>query len=168
MTKKQIETMFDRYQPLLHKLSHQCASRCGRPEDEIYQQACYEFMQATTKFKPGRCEFGTYLYSCVRNGLIMWGKENDLPIDPPLTEPITTLDPSRAMDIKDWLANLSEECREVATLIINGPAEILEFGSGSLHKISARAIQDYLLDKGWGWVKTRKTLHDLKEAVQCL
>jgi hypothetical protein len=166
MTKKQIERAYCQYDKLLHKLSHQCANRCGRPEDEVYGQACWLFMQAATSFDSNKGQFGTYLYSCVSNGLSGWGKKMDLPPDPEhLPEPSTELTPDRQLMFKDWLANLSEECREVATMILNGPAEVLEIGTGGCRKITAGMIKSYLRKQGWTYPRIWKTMHDLKEAV---
>lgn len=187
MTKQQIEKAYDQYQPLLHKLSHQCANRCGRPEEDCFGQACWLFMRAMSTYKPGKCRLGTYLYSVVRNGLVDWGCRMDLP--PTLnpfdeysfnksiewnhsftvpTDQSTFLTPDKALMFKEWLANLSEECREVATIILNGPAEILEFGNGNLRKITSSSIMKYLLSRGWSWPKARRTLRDLKTAVASL
>lgn len=169
MTKTEIEQAYNQYQPLLHKLSHQCASRCGRPEEEVYGQACWLFMRAVSTYKPGKCKLGTYIYAVVRNGLIEWGRKMDLPPDPTdMPEASTKQTPDKALAIKDWLENLSEECREVATIILTGPAEILEFGNGNLRKITSSSIIKYLLSRGWSWPKARRTLRDLKTAVASL
>lgn len=93
----------------------------------------------------------------------------DLPTDPEnIRESFTMLTPDRSLMVKDWLENLSEECREVATIILNGPAEILEFGNGNLKKIASSSIMKYLLSRGWSWPKARKTLWSLKAAVASL
>lgn len=169
MTKREIEQAYVQHDALLHKLSHQCARRCGRPERDVYGQACYLFMMATSEYDPVLGEFGTYLFSFIRNGLVDWGRENDLPVDPIcVPEHATTLDPARSLEFKDWLADLSEECREVALIILNGPAEILEFNGGNLHKITARAISKFLRSRGWGWVRIWRTLRDLKAAVAAM
>lgn len=169
MTKQQIEQAYAQYDKLLHKLSHQCANRCGRPEEDCFGQACWLFMKAITAYKPGECELETYLFAVVRNGLIDWGRKMDLPLDPKnILEPATTQTPDKALMFKDWLTNLSEECQEVATIILNGPAEILEFGNGNLRKLTSSSIIKYLLSRGWSWPKARKTLRDLKTAVASL
>lgn len=168
--KEDNNTLYAKYEPLLHHLSHQCAGRCGRPEDEVFGQACWLFMQAASTRRDDKGKFGTYLYSVVRNGLADWGVENDLPPETHSTpaEPVTTITPSRSLEIKEWVEALSSECREVALMILNGPAEILEFGGGNLRKITARSVTRYLISRGWGWKRTRRTLRDLKEAVAAM
>ena len=166
MTKRQIESEFVKWTPLLHKLSHQCASRCSRPEEDVFGQACYLFMQATVTFDSNRGAFGTYLYRIVHNGLQDWGKRNDLPPNPEfLPEQTTALTPDRQLMLQDWLANLSEECREVATIILNGPAEVLEIGTGGCKKITAGMIKSFLRSKGWTYPRIWTTMSDLKKAV---
>jgi DNA-directed RNA polymerase specialized sigma subunit len=169
MTKEQIEKAYGQYQPLLHKLSQQCSNRCGRPEEDCYGQACYLFMRAITTHDPNKGKLTTYLYAYVRNGLVDWGRKMDLPPNPEyLPEQETTLTPDKQLMFKEWLGNLSEECREVAAIILNGPAEILEFGNGNLRKITSSSIMKYLLSRGWSWPKARRTLRDLKTAVASL
>ena len=169
MTKRQTTKAYAEHDRLLHLLSHRCAARCGRPEEDCYGQACYLFMRAASTYTPERGKLSTWVYLHVRNGLVDWGKRNDLPVPMPEgVEPATHVSPARALEIKDWLANLSTECREVATLIINGPAEILEYGpgrAGNQRRIGSKAILRYMVGRGWGWVKARHTLRQLKAAV---
>lgn len=169
MTKTEIEKAYELYEPLLHKLSHQCASRCGRPEDEVYGQACYLFMQAVTAHDPNKGKLGTFLYSCVRNGLCDWGRKMDLPPDPEnIPEQTTTQTPDKALMFKDWLASLSEECREVVAIILNGPAEVLEIGAGGCRKITTGMIKTYLRNQGWSYTRIWKTVRKLKQQVAAL
>ena len=171
MTKRQIEQAYDQYDRLLHKLSHHYASQRGRREEDCYGQACWLFMQATSKYKPGGIKFSTFLYTYVRNGLgnWTWGMRNDTPPDPEhLPEQTATLTPDRQLMFKDWLANLSEECREVAMIILNGPAEVLEIGTGGCRKITAGMIKAYLRGRGWTYPRIWQTMRDLKEAVRTI
>lgn len=177
MTKQQIEQAYAQYDKLLHKLSQQCSRRCGRPEEDCYGQACWLFMRAVSTYKPGKCKLGTYIYAVVRNGLIEWGRKMDIPRELPsdwrpgfifCNDPVSELTPDKSLVFKEWLANLSEECREVATIILNGPTEILEFGNGNLRKLTSSSIMKYLLSRGWSWPKARRTLRSLKAAVASL
>lgn len=170
MTQKKIEKMFKKHDALLHKLSHQCSRRCWRPEEECYGQACYLFTLAANRFRDDQgAQFISYLYSCVLNGLHVWGKKNDLPPDPEnIPEQRTMIDPSYLVEIKDWVENLPEECREVAMIILNGPAEILKLGTDGGKKITAGAIKNFLRSKGWSWPKIWKTIHALKAEVAAL
>jgi DNA-directed RNA polymerase specialized sigma24 family protein len=175
MTKLEIEQAYKQYDKMLHKLSHQCAGRCGRPEEDVYGQACFLFMQATTTYRPGRGAFGTWLYTCIKNGLATWGIKMDVPRQLPAdwrpglvatNDPVTTLTPDRQLMFKDWLANLSEECREVALIILSGPAEVLEIGTGGCRKITARMIKTYLRGRGWTYPRIWQTMRELKQQVQ--
>lgn len=191
MTKKEIEIAYRQHDALLHKLSHRCARRCGRPERDVYGQACYLFMKATISFDPARGSFRTYLYKFLRNELALWGIRNPLAVgwiaegDAPEGGPgtskerysyyadtypelRTTLTPAHIVGVRDWVDNLSDECREVALIIINGPAEILELGKDGCCKITAERIKHYLRKKGWDWPKVWRTIHDLKAQVASL
>ena len=172
MTHKQINKQFEQYTPLLHKLSHQSASRCGRPEEDVFQQACYLFMQAAGSFDPKQgVKFGTYLYPCIRNGLIEWGRKNDLPRDPEMIpDQITgTPSPDKAVMMKEWLEGLSEECHEVAMIILNGPAEVLDLTAGMTPKAIRGALRRYLRnEKNWSWPKIWGAIRTMKSEVASL
>ncbi|MDD4985653.1 MAG: sigma factor [Dehalococcoidales bacterium] len=191
MTKTEIEQAYNQYQPLLHKLSHQCASRCGRPEEDVYGQACWLFMQATESFNPAQGEaFRPYMQSTVHNGLIKWGRKMDLPLTLPYYDkehsfgkPIdivgegnlvangqsTSLTPDRQVIFHEWLTNLSTECREVVMIILNGPGEVLDLGMGMIvPKTVKGALRRYLRSKGWTDYRLWKTLKTLKMEVKAL
>jgi len=170
MTTQQITSQFLQFDRLLHSLSHRCAARCGRPEAEVYGQACYLFTVAANSHDPARGEFGPYMHSCVRNGLASWAVKNDLPPDPDgLPEPSYSRNPARALEIKEWLSGLTEECREVAMLVLNGPTEALEIAGPMTPKAVRGTLVKYLRhNKGWAWPKIWGTLQAVKREVAML
>lgn len=170
MTRKQINTQFVKYTPLLHKLSHQTASRCRRPEEDVFQQACFLFMQATESFNESKGKFGTYLFSRVRNGLSDWGKKNDLPKDPAdLPETFTSLTARDNAMFHDWLSGLKEEVHEVAMIILNGPTEVLDIAGTAGRKAVLGALRRHLRkNKGWSWPKIWTVIRETKAAVATL
>jgi len=168
MNKKQILKHYKENQRLLHLLSHQAAMRCGRPEEDLFGEACAIFMRATTSFDAERgVTFRTYLWRAVHNGLVAFGKKQDLAPDPEhVPEPITTLTPDRRLMLMEWLDGLSHEAREVALIILNGPAEVMGISLQSLHRLSLDQIKRYLRkDLGWKWVTIWKALRELKQQV---
>jgi len=172
MTRKQINAQFEQYTPLLHKLSHRYANRCGRPEKDVFQQACYLFMQATESFDPERgAKFGTYLYPCVQHGLIDWSKENALPLDPETIpdQMAEAPSPDKALMVKEWIEGLSDECREVAMIILNGPAEVLDIPLTAGKKIIMGALRRHLREtKAWSWPHIWNVLRETKRSVATL
>jgi len=166
MTKKETTEQFMKYVKLLHKLSHQTASRCERPEADVYGQACFLFMKAASGYRKDRGAFGTYMFVVVKNGLASWGVKNDLPPDPEMyVEPQHEQHPRRALEFKEWLANLSEEVREVAMIILNGPMEILDIPFAATPKQVRGALYRYLRGKGWEWKKVWGTIREMKSQV---
>ena len=81
------------------------------------------------------------------------------------SEDATNLNPEKLAEMNDWLAHLSEEVKEVVTVILNSPAEILEFGGDNFCKITSQMLSKWMRSKGWGWIKTRATINELKLAV---
>ncbi|MFA5377429.1 MAG: sigma factor [Dehalococcoidia bacterium] len=173
MTKRQIQTAFEQYTPMLHRLSHQCAGRCGRPEDEVYGQACYEFVRAASSFDANRnASFATYALACVRNNIAKWGMQNPPAGDPdlaPVAETPEFVRPDRQLMQKEWLAGLSDECREVAMIILNGPAEVLCLAQGAGRKAVLGTLRHYLQEeRGWGLRKIWKTIREMKQVVAAM
>ena len=170
MTRKQINDQFEQYTPLLHKLSHQCANRCGRPEEEIYGEACYLFMIAIEAYDPARGAFGRYLWSVVHNGLYTWAFKYDLPPDTDnLPEESTRQTPRDNAMFHDWLAGLSDECREVAMIILNGPAEVLDIPLTAGKKMVMGALRRYLREeKHWSWPRIWGAFKEIKQEVAAL
>ena len=169
MTKKQINDQFVKFTPLLHKLSHQCASRCGRPEADVFPQACFLFMQATKTYD-AKYAFRPYMQSHVHHGLIGWGIKNDLPADPAnLLEPTTSRTPADTAIFNEWLSNLKEEVREVAMIVLNGPIEVLDIVDTAAPKAVRGALRHYLRKtKGWSWPKIWSIIRETKAAVAML
>jgi hypothetical protein len=173
MTKQETTTLFEKHDLLLHKLSHQCASRCGRPEDEVYGQACYLFMHSLETYPVDKPHYklAQWIACVVRNGLIDWAHKYDLPPDPETLPELTTdiPDPSKALMVKEWLAGLSGECREVAMIILDGPAEVLGLGTGMIVPKAVRgALRHYLRSRGWSWPRIWSTFTALKAEVKLL
>ena len=173
MTKRQIEQAYHQHDLLLHKLSHQCASRCGRPEDEVYGQACYEFVQAASTFNANRnTSFATYAISCTKNNLARWGMKNPLANDPdlmPVAKAPMYNNPDRQLMRKEWLASLPDECLEVAAIVLNGPAEVLQLAQDAGRKAVLGALRHYLQkERGWGLRKIWRTFREMKQLTATL
>jgi hypothetical protein len=173
MTKQQIETAYKQYNPLLHKLSHQCASRCGRPENEVYGQACYEFVKAANTFDSRRqVAFATYALACVKNNLTRWGMRNPLAGDPdlaPATKAPAYECPDRQLMRKEWFTCLPAECQEVVMIILNGPGELLDLAQDAGRKAVLGALRIYLQKEcGWGLRKVWKTIREMKQLTAAM
>ena len=167
MTKRQTTRLFTKHEKMLHKLAYQCARRCGREEPEVFQQACLIFMRATSSYNPARAGFGTYLWMMVHNCLIEWAKRNDLPPENGEVPEVThDLNPRRTLELKEWLEELSEECREVAKIILSGPSEVLDLTGQTLCPKAVRgALVRHLRSEGWHWSKVWRTMRKMKTAV---
>ena len=176
MTKQQTNELFTKYEKMLHDLSHKCATRCGRPEDEVFGQASFLFMKAVGESNKGPdlgpdASFSSFLWTCVHNGLLDWAKKNDLPPDPDLIpERVdTTPRPDKAMMVKEWLEGLSEECKEVAAIILNGPGEVLDLSTTPTAKEIKGALRRYLREeKRWSWPRIWETFTTLKKEIAAL
>lgn len=170
MTKEQLTTQYEKWTPLLHRLAHACAGRCGRPEDEVFQQACYEFVRAAESFDAARGNsFGTYASVYVRNNLAQWGMKYPLAPDPLETEPVRAAEharPDRVLMRREWLAGLSEDCREVVETILAGPADVLGLVAG--RKATLGELKRHLRASGWTWPRIWNTIRTIKQEVATL
>lgn len=99
-----------------------------------------------------------------------WGKKNDLPPDPKTyQEPSSMMTPSRALEIKEWLEGLSDECHEVAMIILNGPTEVLDIPLTAGKKMVMGALRRHLREeKKWSWPKIWGTFQEIKAEVTAL
>jgi len=174
MTKKLIAAYYDQHNKLLHDLSHKCAFNSGKTEEEVYQQACLLFMEATKSYDPDRnAAFSTYLYRYVKNGLVTWGmhKTNDMPVsDENIPEQMDTApDPRKALMMKEWLAGLSKECREIAGILLNGPAEVLDLVGTESPKAVRGALWNYLrYQKKWSRPAIWEAFTEMKRNLNML
>lgn len=74
--------------------------------------------------------------------------------------------PEKIVIKKDLTTKLSDEAKEVITLILKGPAEVLEmFMTEKYHTISKGKIRQYLIDNGWKTHKVEKVFSELKVFV---
>ncbi len=168
MTRKQIERLYHENEKMLHSLAHKAASRCGRPEEDLFGEACWLFMRACEGFDPGRgVAFGTYLWRAVHNGLIAFAVKQDLAPDPEhVPEAATTITPDRQLILQEWLNNLSKEAHDVATIILEGPAEVMMLSLQSLHRLSLHQIKEHLhRERGWSWPTIWSAMRELKREV---
>ena len=174
VTKKEIQQKFEAHEKHLHALAWRCSLRNGhRTEAEAFQQACYLFMQACQSYCEDKGAFPSYIQMIVWQGLVRWSLKNDCPPDPDtIPESVFTapkyLRPDRALMFKDWLDNLTDECKEVAMIILNGPAEILELvpGEGSVGVLGK--LKKYLRGQGWSYPKIWETMKMMKMEVESL
>ena len=173
MRRREIEKYWKKNQALLHRLAYQCAARSGRNQEDVYGQACYFFMGATTSFNKNRgASFRTYLWRYVYTHLIGWSVRNDLPPDPENCQELVCqefMQPDRMLEAKEWLASLSDECKFVAAIILNGPGELLDVVAGVDSPLTVRVkLQQYLRESGWSFPKIWNTMKTMKKEVKKL
>jgi len=77
--------------------------------------------------------------------------------------------PAETIMFKEWLAGLSNECREVAMIILNGPAEVLDIPLTAGKKIVMGALRRHLREtKSWSWPHIWNVLRETKQSVAAL
>lgn len=175
MTRKQIEEKFVAHEKHLHALAWRCHFRNGhRTEAECFQQACGFFVEACEKYDKNKGAFPSYIEMSVWHKLVMWSMKNDTPPDPEtIPESVFTapkyLRPDRALMFKEWIDNLTDECREVAMIILNGPSEVLDLVPGNNTVGLLTKLKIYLREeKGWSFPKIWETLKMMRMEVDSL
>lgn len=174
LTKTQIKSKYLDHEKHLHALAWKCSARNGhRTEEECFQQACYLFMQACQSYDPDAGAFPSYIQMIVWQGLVRWSLKNDTPPDPEtIPESVFTapkyLRPDRALMFKDWIDNLTDECKEVAMIILNGPTEVLDLipGTGTVGLLGK--LKEHLKNKGWSYPKIWETIRMMRMEVESL
>jgi len=168
MTKREIEETFTKYENMLHKLAYGYARSYGRTEEEMFSHACETFMKVCDTFDSSRgVSISTYLHAAVRNSLGTYVQKNDLPKDTVFVDqPAEGPSPRQSLIAKEWLADLSDECKMVAMIILNGPAEILDIPKAATPRAVKGALQRHLRKLGWSWPKIWETISEMKHAVR--
>lgn len=146
--------------------------------DDLLSVSNTLFMKACVTYDESRGGFHTHLHRVLTSNLCRYvGKVDIVPSLPETDEgggtgldhlPDTTGNscPRRALMFKETLANLSEEAREVAMIILNGPAEILGLVGNEPPKAIRGAIKNHLRDQGWDWPSIWQAFKELKEVVR--
>lgn len=140
---------------------------------EFESVASLEFVRAAMDYDPGRgASFKTYCTRRVINACKRYLLKNDFAVDATVYEE-TTADPRADGDprnctwLEDFTADLSDEARYIAEMLISSPAEVLGLVGGETPRQVRGIIRRHLLeDLGWTHPQAWAGMNALKAALR--
>ena len=162
MRKVTIEKMYGENKGLIYSRARFFAQRTGHDLDELLSEADVVFMNVCRTYKQRNAKFSTYLYKCLTTRLQTFVNKTDLPKEQP--EDNLTLssahNPRQKLMFKEKIMSLSREARDVAMMLLEGPAEVLGIIGTEPPKMVRGAIQRHLIESG---VSHERSWHVLRE-----
>lgn len=156
---------FERYQDMIHSRAWSFHRSTGLPWEEFYSAGLEAFVRAQRK-KQDQATFGVFLYRALSNAMTDVCRDQ---ARQKLFRPLEEIDlelPAREArrPLADKLAVLSEEAREVVTLVLTAPQEIAEDLFDQPNRRVRGMVREHLREaRGWSWSSIWRVLRELKE-----
>lgn len=187
-TKWSPEQLYRNHEQMINHRAHSFCCTTGHSFDEMKSVANWAFMRAIPRWKPHKGPFGTWLYRYITLRLIDYVKRTDLPLSKSKLEDLIRMsgcpgrvlhiedtiksqyneyDPVLASSAMDLIASLSKEAREVVSILLTNPTEVLDLIGDEPPRIVRGILKEYLHDQGWSFKLIWKTFRELKEAMRC-
>ena len=167
-----MEKLFKQYEKLIWSRAHSFAKSTGHDVEELHAIGCLAFVDKVGKFNSERGALSTFVYHVVNNAIKEHIKNEQMQNHGELNELYnhSVVHPKieREINLKQKIAMLGEEAREVADVLFNCPAEFLELfkvpKDYSAHRPChiKRALKEYFQKKGWHYNKVRKALKEIQ------
>jgi len=172
MTKKKAEKLYNDYQRLIYDRSWHWHERSRLGFDEMHSESLVIFMKAVEKWNPDRAGFGTFLRTCLNNGLCKFVTKTDLPSELPDLKTHTCLldQPDEIMmsheRMNDLRRSVSEEARFILKIFISAPGEVLQTLSMTPPKMCRGVLRRHLRTEGWSFPTIARAMAELTTAVR--
>lgn len=139
------------------------ASTSDVPVEELEAEGRMIFVRASERHDETSSEFVSYLWVCLKNGLMKFVVRNTAFAE--YEEPYHDLNPRRLLIWREMLENFSEEAKEVAGILLSSPVEILGIAGTESPRAVRGAIYRHLNKKGWGWRKIYGVFNEIREVL---
>jgi DNA-directed RNA polymerase specialized sigma24 family protein len=161
---------------LIYDIVHQFQARYSGDFDELLSEAQEHYARAYHDYRTDRgASFSHYVWFRVWNGLVSTVRSNANRARLLRRQPAEALD-SRPVEqpepmsfvLREFLAGLSEDAREVAKLALESPTEISAavFQRGDCTPQNMRAaIREYLTDLGWAGSRIKESFREIRYAL---
>lgn len=172
MTKKKAAKLYNDYQRLIYDRSWCWHERSGLGFDEMHSESLVIFMTAVEKWNPDRAGFGTFLRTCLNNGLCKFVTKTDLPSELPDLKTHTCLldQPDEIImsleRMNDLRRSVSEEARFILKIFISAPGEVLEILAQKPPKMARGFLRRHLRDLGWTFPTIKRAMAELTTEVR--
>ena len=149
---------------LIRKVAWSVARTTGLEFEDLLSEGCVIYLQAEKRFDPTKdvC-FSTFMFKVLQYDLDIYatkqrkhfniGEEIDQPVSPDIFEKIS---------FKEVITkNLSEEAKEVISIIYKNPAEFIL----PKPKHSRTRVKDKLREMGWSWKTIWSSFNEISEVL---
>lgn len=163
---------YEKYQLLIIERARSFTDTTGHDFEDLISQGNLIYCQARLYFNPDRtkCKFSVWLYHRLNDGLYSYTKRQRRK-NAPVTfaqeieeyHLVAEATADRSMRLQMRLAELSAEAREVAHIILEGPAEALHLALGTGPRKIKAGIKKRLLDRGVPLPKYYKIMTELHQ-----
>jgi hypothetical protein len=158
---------FMEYDRLFRARAWSWAKTTGADQQELYQVAWVAYLRNQTRVDENQYP-AAYLFRVADSAILSFlqeqRKEDQVEANLSGDAPVM---PDRALEIKQQLAGLSHEARQVVRLLLEGPAEVLGLvGDETPRKIRASIVRH--LRQRYSHAKSYAVMREVKEAVACM
>jgi len=160
------------YEMMLHKQAWTAHRITGLPTEDLASEAKVIFFQALESWDADTAQFGTYLWVLLRNGLNNYcrGEYDDTheEITPAMILPATNLNPRSHLIWKEALAGLSDEAKDMASILLHEPMSITGVVGYEPPKILRGKLRDHMWAAGWTQKMYFRACREIKEVLKNL
>lgn len=142
------ETQFPQVEKMLYKLAWKFANQYPVTFEEAKSEAYFAFMLACQNYNPKKGKFSTWCYFsvwCKLKDMVMKGASDPLTFVEIKEELLGEAPPEKAESL-DMVEDLSEDAREIISLIVETPQEILNEVSSP--KTLLKRVKSFLVQMG--------------------
>ena len=170
MKQKTIDQLYLQNSGVIFERAWYFTEKTGRPLTDFVSLGHEVFMECVESWKPERAAFISHLHRKLTWGMLDFLKKVDHPVSYTLTKELEDLDvenPDGRIAFRDELTQLSMEAQHVASIILNGPGEVLDEIIGNITPKKVRgALRRHLRSLGWPWSKIRGSFNEIATALQ--
>ena len=169
MKKEQINSLYEENKNMIYKKSLSFHRTTGLRFEDLLSESNGLFMKAIKTFdEKKKAKFSSWLWIILTNGLNSYSKKTDLPNQDPDTFILVDFkkerDPVACLILKEKIENLSESAKEVASILLSCPVEILELSGLETPKKIRSKIKQYLRNDGWTWEMIYNSFREIKQS----
>lgn len=134
------------------------------PVEEFEAEGNLIFCEASIQWNPERSKFSTYLFHSLKalHNIAQVG----CPVDPEFEQESFACGPPETIEFKNLLESLSDEAKEVASVLLNSPLEIMRLAEVPSPKKIRGALRDHLRNLGWQWKTIRSAFTEIERVLE--
>ncbi len=145
-------------------------NRCtGMALDDLMSLGHETFMSAAESWDPRRARFSTWFRRRLRFEFLKEAERAHRRrrlFREGIPESITHVTPATVACIRDMISGMGDEARTVVSIVLSGPAEILEEIDGTGIAAVRSALRRWCRRQGWTHAKVRETMTEIKQAME--